>query len=235
MPPRRPSTTSSSSVSGWDGLTLSRMLQSGARRKFDQGFEASLATPEPAAPAPGHVPFLRSASAMGFKSHSTEPSSERISERLALDYVDLECLLQEKMREFNVNMPIFRHGRYHSRRERPYERTNHASGDGSSAVSTEDHDPSITAQTGGSEQTKTTIFASAQDYVRRIREAAFLFRLCQQEVKLQISTHCPERARLVEKTLAFYSTILDYFIDPLEQTKQSFDVLSRERCACLHT
>jgi hypothetical protein len=203
------------------------MLQNGARRKFDQGFEASLATSE-LSPCPP-VPFLRSASAMGFKSHSSEQSSERINERLALDYVDLECLLQEKMREFNVNMPVFRHGRYHNRRERPYERTHHASGEGSSAVSTEDHDPS-TAQIGSSGQTKRTPFASAQDYVKRFREAAFLFRLCQQEVKLQISTHCPERARLVEKTLQFYSTILDYFIDPLEQTKQSFDLLSRERC-----
>jgi hypothetical protein len=204
------------------------MLQNGARRKFDQGFEASLETSEPS--PSGHVPFLRSASAMGFKSRPTDDSSERINERLALDYVDLECLLQEKLREFNVNMPIFRHGRYHNRRERPYERTNHASGDTSSAASTEDHDPN-TAQIGGSELTQSTSFVSAQDYVKRIREAAFLFRLCQQEVnlKLQISTHCPERARLVEKTLQFYSTILDYFIDPLEQTKQSFDVLSRER------
>jgi hypothetical protein len=202
------------------------MLQNGARRKFDQGFEASLATSD-LSPA-RNAPFLRSASAMSI--HASELSSERINERLALDYVDLECLLQEKMRELNVNMPIFRQGRYHNRRERPYDRTNHASGDGSVVVSNEDHEPANAVKTGGPEQTKRT-----QDYVMRIREAAFLFRLCQQEVKLQISTHCPERARLVEKTLQFYSTILDYFIDPLEQSKHSIDVLSRERCVCALT
>ena len=234
MPPinfRRPSTTHTTSSSGsdWDSLTLSRMLQNGARRKFDQGFEASLAKSELGASR--HAHFLRSASAMGLHSTSsisTEVSSEPTLERLALDYVDLECLLQEKMREFNVNMPIFRHGRYHNRRERPFDRTNHASGEGVSSA-TEDHDPSA-VQHGSTEQIEGKPLICTQDYVKRIREAAFLFSLCQQEVKLQISTHCPERARLVEKTLHFYSTILNYFIDPLEQTKRSFEALSRERC-----
>ena len=251
MPPvhfRRPSTSASSSVaSDWDGLTLRRMLQSGARKKFERGFEASLASPSSAALADElgsypdsrqNAPFFRSRSVLGL-SPKHELSSESINEKLALDYVDLECLLQEKMREFNVELPMFRNGRYHSRRERPWERKHESSADStpaedpSFAARSSVQEPSCTESSAADDKMKQSVTAKSIDYIKSIREAAFLFRLCQKEIKLQINTHCPERARLVEKTLQFYSIVLDYLIDPLEQNKISMDTLREERCEIL--
>jgi hypothetical protein len=238
MPPvhlRRPS-TSTSAVGDWDGLTLRRMLQNGARKKFDQGFQASLENDgvrmdldemrlirhardgeEDREDARFRPPFSRSASVLGLRSPPDQQLSSSVNEKLALDYVDLECLLHEKMREFNVEMPVFKNGRYYTRRERPFERKHDASIDDTEV---QDSSHSESKQMGG---------PISVNYVKSVREAAFLFRLCQQEIKLQINMHCPERARLVEKTLQFYSTVLDYLIGPLEQNKICLDSLNLER------
>ena len=156
---------------------------------------------------------------LGLRSHQ-DHLGDSLNEKLALDYVDLECLLHEKMREFNVEMPVFKNGRYHVRRERPFERRHDSSSEETAAGE---------QQRGNQMESKTQSSSASVNYVKSVREAAFLFRLCQQEIKLQINMHCPERARLVEKTLQFYSTVLDYLIGPLEQNKTCLESLQLER------
>jgi hypothetical protein len=96
--------------------------------------------------------------------------------QLTLDYVDLECLLQEKMRELNVQMPKSK---------------------GSRGKHLGDLTPSTSSGRGGGD-------CETAEFALRIKEAAFLFRLCQQEIKLQVDISCPERSRLIEKALGVY-------------------------------
>ena len=96
--------------------------------------------------------------------------------QLTLDYVDLECLLQEKMRELNVQMPKSKSSR-----------GRHLG----------DLTPSTSPGRGGGD-------GETADFALRVKEAAFLFRLCRQEIKLQVDISCPERSRLIEKALGVY-------------------------------
>ena len=102
---------------------------------------------------------------------------------LGLDYVDLECLLQAKMKELNVQMPKEKEKKSSSGR-------------------------------GGAEDA-----GDVREFALRVREAAFLFQLCQQEIRLQFNISCPERARLVEQALDFWSAILECLVSPLDQAR----------------
>jgi hypothetical protein len=145
----------------------------------------------------------RSASVLGIRSsgHDIEghllrgnsPEDRRKGKPL-LDYVDLECLLHEKMRELNVQLPS-------SKSKSSRNKSKLDAGEDAALLS--EH---------GADGLDTRI-----DYVQRVREAAFLFRLCQQEIKLQVNISCPERSRLIEKALDFWSAILDCLVTPLDQ------------------
>ena len=119
-------------------------------------------------------------------------------DKLTLDYVDLECLLQEKMRELNVQMPKFKNSRIRH------------IGDNNSA-----HCQSSGASDGG----------DCSEFALRVKEAAYLFRLCQKEIQLQVNVSCPERSRLIDQALEFWSCVLDCLVTPLDHTRAQVETL----------
>eukprot|EP00961_Rhodomonas_salina_P043333 582895-Rhodomonas_salina.4 len=107
-------------------ISLSNSLKASAKKKFDAGFSASFSghqsrpeTPnlegrreqgEEGRPQRPPLP-ARCNSVLGLRSDErkvdgTLRNSDTENEQLALDYVDLESLLQEKMKEFNSQVPI---------------------------------------------------------------------------------------------------------------------------------
>ena len=71
---------------------------------------------------------------------------------------------------------------------------------------------------------------------RRCHEAGYLFKLCKNEVMLQVQINCPERARLADKTLEFYTAVLDCLLTPLERCRSSLMEQRRYPQQCrIHT
>lgn len=155
-------------------------------------------------------PPLRCNSVLGIRSSEREvdgalrrtdsPSGGK-NLKLTLDYVDLECLLQEKMRELNVQMPKFQSSR-----------GKHLG---------EDSSASRCVSTGRGE-------GNDAEFAVRVKEAAFLFRLCQQEIKLQVNISCPERSRLIERSLEFWSGVLDCLVTPFDHTRAQVTALRQQ-------
>uniref|UniRef100_A0A7S0F0Q6 Uncharacterized protein n=1 Tax=Hanusia phi TaxID=3032 RepID=A0A7S0F0Q6_9CRYP len=125
-----------------------------------------------------------------------------------LDYVDLECLLQEKLKEVKIQMPKSRKGR----RKREH----------------------ITALDESDEGCANAVDRATKDvdvleYSKRIQEASFLFGLCQQEIQLQVDISCPERSRLTDKTLEFFSTVLHCLTKPYHDACEELSALRKQR------
>ena len=150
--------------------------------------------------------MARSSSVLGIRSdpwHEVDgnlKASRPPGSKSALDYVDLECLLQDKMRELNVQIPKGKSGR---RKELS---------DAEAASSPTRRDAAESRDDG-------------TEFALRVKEAAFLFRLCQQEIELQVKVSCPERARLIEKALDFWGCVLDCLLIPLDNTRAQMGVL----------
>jgi len=167
--------------------------------------------PSPFAPRDGlgrlsaaAAPPPRCSSVLGLRSSERETDGRlrrSVSPgQLSLDYVDLECLLQDKMRELNVQMPKAKSSRgKHLGDLTPSSSASPTKGDGETA-----------------------------EFALRVKEAAFLFRLCQQEIKLQVNISCPERSRLIDKALDFWSSVLDCLVMPLDNVREQAVTLRRK-------
>ena len=125
-----------------------------------------------------------------------------------LDYVDLECLLQEKLKEVKVQMPKSRKGRRKREHVTALDESDEACGN--------DSHPNESG-------------VDVLEYSKRIQEASFLFSLCQQEIQLQVDISCPERSRLTDKTLEFFSTVLNCLTKPYHDACEELGTLRKQR------
>lgn len=134
-----------------------------------------------------HLP-PRSSSVLGI-----HPSSERqvdgTLKQSGMDYVDLECMLQEKMRELNVSRSAVGDPPLGAKPKKSKSKGPSSSSSSESEASAREKENSEHA--GGE--------VAAEEYAKRCHEAGYLFKLCKQEVMLQVNINCPERARLADR------------------------------------